>query len=152
MSLLTDEELSELWENHIVPVLDKKGINPIVYGRAVMVAYEKKLSEQEPVAWWNGKETAFFEHEFEGTLPPAYHIPLYTHPAQPKSEWISVEDRLPESRDEMLCLFVKDSGKTYVGTSSLNPAKTGFYVEYSFDEPIERVTHWQHLPSPPEAK
>ena len=34
----------------------------------------------DPIAWWNGKETAFFEHEFEGKLPEPWTIPLYKLP------------------------------------------------------------------------
>lgn len=33
----------------------------------------------EPVAWWNGKETAFFEHEVDGPVGEV-RIPLYTLP------------------------------------------------------------------------
>ena len=37
--------------------------------------------EQEPVAWWNGRETAWFEHELMGTNPPIENaIPLFTAP------------------------------------------------------------------------
>lgn len=33
----------------------------------------------EPVAWWNGKETAWFEHELDGYKPPPdATIPLFT--------------------------------------------------------------------------
>ena len=35
--------------------------------------------ESEPVAWWNGKETAFFEHEVDGPVGEVC-IPLYTTP------------------------------------------------------------------------
>ena len=39
---LTDEEISSLWDGHIVPVFGKNGINPIVFARAI----EAKLKEQ----------------------------------------------------------------------------------------------------------
>ena len=33
----------------------------------------------DPVAWWNGKETAWFEHELDGCKPPpGATIPLFT--------------------------------------------------------------------------
>ena len=42
--------------------------------------------EQEPVAWWNGRETVWFEHELMGTNPPIENpIPLYTAPT-PRNE------------------------------------------------------------------
>lgn len=39
---LTDEEISSLWDGHIVPVFGKNGINPIVFARAI----EAKLREK----------------------------------------------------------------------------------------------------------
>ena len=43
--------------------------------------------EQEPVGYWNGKETVFFSHELAGyKLPSDCFIPLYTHPQPKQSE------------------------------------------------------------------
>jgi hypothetical protein len=39
---LTDDEISSLWDGHIVPVFGKNGINPIVFARAI----ETKLQEK----------------------------------------------------------------------------------------------------------
>lgn len=39
---LTDDEISSLWDGHIVPVFGKNGINPIVFARAI----EAKLREK----------------------------------------------------------------------------------------------------------
>jgi hypothetical protein len=39
---LTDEEASQIWDGHIVPVFGKNGINPIVFARAI----EAKLKEK----------------------------------------------------------------------------------------------------------
>jgi hypothetical protein len=36
---LTDEEISRLWDSHVVPVFDKNGINPIVFARAIEAAH-----------------------------------------------------------------------------------------------------------------
>ena len=33
----------------------------------------------EPVGWWNGKETAYFEHETDGPVGEV-NIPIYLHP------------------------------------------------------------------------
>lgn len=42
--------------------------------------------KQEPVAWWNGKETAWFEHELCGwQAPDGCTIPLYTAPVDAKA-------------------------------------------------------------------
>jgi hypothetical protein len=39
---LTDEEIRGLWDNHIVPVFGTKGINPIVFARAIEAAHRIK--------------------------------------------------------------------------------------------------------------
>jgi hypothetical protein len=46
----------------------------------------KALAEPEPpVAWWNGRETVWFEHELMGTNPPIENpIPLYAAPTPRK--------------------------------------------------------------------
>ena len=36
---LTDGQLSTLWDNHVVPVFGKNGINPIVFARAIERAH-----------------------------------------------------------------------------------------------------------------
>lgn len=40
---LTNEEIDKMWDSHIVPVFGKKGINPIVFARAVEAAVWEKL-------------------------------------------------------------------------------------------------------------
>ena len=71
MSLLTDKEISSAFE--------KSDGTWVSAGRLIEAAVIKKLHEQEPVAWWNGKETAFFEHETDGPIGEV-SIPLYLHP------------------------------------------------------------------------
>ena len=39
---LTDEEISSLWDGHIVPVFGKNGINPIVFARAIEANLKEK--------------------------------------------------------------------------------------------------------------
>lgn len=36
---LTEEEISSLWDGHVVPVFGKNGINPIVFARAIERAH-----------------------------------------------------------------------------------------------------------------
>jgi hypothetical protein len=36
---LMDEQISQLWEGHVVPVFGKNGINPIVFARAIEAAH-----------------------------------------------------------------------------------------------------------------
>ena len=47
----------------------------------------------EPKAWWNGKETAFFEHETDGPVGEC-SIPLY---ATPHEAIIAAEQRVAEA-------------------------------------------------------
>lgn len=74
---------------------------------------------------------------------------------QSGSQWISVEDRLPDHRDSVLVfvksLQIEDDG---FKQSCLNPAMTAFYVKHdaSGEYPIERVTHWMPLPPSPDNK
>jgi hypothetical protein len=88
------------------------------------------------------------------TWLPAFHryhaelAKLNQEPVKQES-WISAEERLPDHRNDVLCFVVSNEGETSIKSSHLNPAKTGFYVEYEFDEPIEKVTHWMPLPLAP---
>lgn len=36
---LTEEEISNIWDGHVVPVFGKNGINPIVFARAIERAH-----------------------------------------------------------------------------------------------------------------
>ena len=56
--------------------------------RTVESAVAEIAKQNEPVAWWNGKETAFFEHETDGPVGEV-KIPLYTIP--PTAEQIANE-------------------------------------------------------------
>ena len=52
----------------------------------------EQAEKQKPVGYWNGKETAWFEHETLGSIDDCT-IPLYTAP--PQREWVglTVEDK-----------------------------------------------------------
>lgn len=80
MSLLTDEEIKLLGEGTSGTWQDD-----LQFARAIEASVIKKLHEQEPVAWWNGKETAFFEHETDGPIGEV-SIPLYLHPVPPEAK------------------------------------------------------------------
>lgn len=81
---------------------------------------------------------------------------------EPKNEWISVDERLPELEDgrnwgnhrpksiRVLCVCQQRSGKTFV--------KEGYYELFS-NKPcwripgsIDSVTHWMPLPKPPKGE
>lgn len=71
-------------------------------------------------------------------------------PAVPEG-WIGVEDRLPTHRNPCLVYSEHEEDGCVIKQSNLNPAMTGFYVEYSHDgsTPIEKITHWMPLPAAP---
>jgi len=60
--------------------------------KAIRAEARAEHEKQEPVAWWNGKETAWFEHELCGwQAPDGCTIPLYAAPVQPvKQEPVAV--------------------------------------------------------------
>lgn len=70
---------------------------------------------------------------------------------EPKKEWISVEDRLPEIGEEVLVVDV-DVSDVIVRVYSLNHDTKGYYWddEGGWWNDFECVTHWMPLPEPPE--
>jgi len=67
-------------------------------------------------------------------------------------QWLPIADGLPKPGVPVLCLTrrIYTPGATTVEQNQVNPAGTGFYVEYDdSDNPLEVVTHWQPLPLPP---
>lgn len=62
------------------------------------------------------------------------------------SEWISVEERLPEPMIEVVLCFCNDIVSEWQETLYRN--STG-WVQMTGDEFCPIVTHWQPLPEPP---
>lgn len=61
--------------------------------------------------------------------------------------WVACSERMPEEGDDMI-VFTDDIVMSGISYSK----KKGFYIqalEYDDDEPIDNVTHWMPLPSPP---
>lgn len=64
------------------------------------------------------------------------------------SEWISVEERLPEVNKNVLVFFPGIEGnKPHIYVSFLLPRK-----EFVLETVHGPVTHWMPLPEPPEVK
>lgn len=65
---------------------------------------------------------------------------------QSNSRWISVKDRLPENRKDVLCSLKHSPQQYHIHDGSFNGRswRDGHGFEFFF-----RVTHWQPLPEPP---
>ena len=61
------------------------------------------------------------------------------------SEWIRVEDRLPESDDSVL-VFIQNSHDEEIEIASYNPNRRR---AWDIDWLNATVTHWMPLPKPP---
>lgn len=73
--------------------------------------------------------------------------PSGNSPGTPDS-WISCSERMPEETGDII---VVSDGIVMSGISYSR--RDGFYIaalEYDDDEPIDGVTHWMHLPEPPQ--
>ena len=57
-------------------------------------------------------------------------------------KWISVDDRLPESKEEAIC--INADGDMMIGTYT----EWGWMFPYYF----EKLTHWMPMPEPPKGK
>jgi hypothetical protein len=75
----------------------------------------------------------------------------------PKSEWVSVEDRLPEETQDYLVVLNNEDIDIRLFNSNNDPYQTDFLMRNKFlfcdskgDWHItDRVTHWMPLPEPP---
>ncbi len=71
--------------------------------------------------------------------------------AEQTSEWISVEDGLPEDGEYVLCWYTDEGGNSWhtVGKVEEDTERWILDIEGAYD--FERtVTHWMPLPEPPE--
>ena len=64
-------------------------------------------------------------------------------------EWISVEDRLPENGDTVLC-FMKFGGQRLLQWDEAS----SWWLGYGSGDDWQKVdvTHWQYLPAPPKGE
>ena len=65
-----------------------------------------------------------------------------------KSEWISVDERLPENYGEYICC----TGHKTIMQLVYNPKHRLFNVSYDNVECAMKVTHWMPLPEAPKMK
>lgn len=57
----------------------------------------------EPIGWWNGKETAYFEHETDGPVGEV-NIPIYLHPQLTEQDKLDAA-RYKWLRDSAYCTY-----------------------------------------------
>lgn len=82
----------------------------------------------------------------EQVLYDIQHVPTLT----PPNEWISVEERLPDSQADVLVVaFWHENWQTMIGWHSDTSKKWRVITPYGEMEP-GGVTHWMPLPAPPE--
>jgi len=71
-------------------------------------------------------------------------------------EWISVEDRLPESQNIYLASWDYDGHKGIVGEAYHDGSNKWVFPFYANEKDVmtvmPNVTHWQPLPEPPKGE
>ena len=70
-----------------------------------------------------------------------------------QSEWISVEDRLPEESERFLVRYESTSDETpYTTIVYYNATNRTFHSLFLRIDQENPITHWQPLPEPPETR
>ncbi|WP_432756227.1 DUF551 domain-containing protein [Escherichia coli] len=98
------------------------------------------LTEHVPL---NGRQF----NNLKGCFYEALKVAMRNYPVTPDG-WISCSERMPEETGDII---VVSDGIVMSGISYSR--RDGFYIaalEYDDDEPIDGVTHWMHLPEPPQ--
>lgn len=67
-----------------------------------------------------------------------------------KSEWISVDERLPENDTERVLVHLSDC--SFTKPIGFNKLDTDRYVDGKWVRWSKYVTHWMPLPEPPQMK
>ena len=86
----------------------------------------------------------------EQVLYDIQHVPTLT----PPNEWVSVEERLPEKKQDVLMLF--KSGNMAVGWWHDVDEHVTFWCAYTDDgfytDCDDMPVYWMHLPAPPDRR
>ena len=93
-----------------------------------------------------GFDEAHLPELFNDDDKSTYTIPeLMEGFAKSQPKWVSVEDRLPEQKKQIL--IIEDDSMIEMGEYS-----GAYFIEYYGEELRENVTHWMHLPAAPQTK
>ena len=68
------------------------------------------------------------------------------------SQWISVEDRLPEPNERVLALWLLWGKEQRMNVLFMVGKPLNYWAGYRLEVPHDSVTHWQPLPNAPEDK
>lgn len=79
-------------------------------------------------------------------FPKQCGVPVCARFAQ-QSEWISVEDRLPQVIGKYICCVKNKDGNTWTITADYSPEMKTWFGQ--FGEVRNTVTHWMPLPEAP---
>ena len=91
------------------------------------------------------KVCEYFKNENQRDLDQTCPLYMWENYFVPKSEWISVDERLPEKRTHVI---VHDEDGTVGEAFYLNCD----LFEWVANEKMAFVTHWMPLPEPPKMK
>ena len=100
---------------------------------------------------WHHKPTPVseFESGFNQGINQAMWIITHAPTLTPPNEWVSVEDRLPDSQADVLVVaFWHENWQTMIGWHSDTGKKWRVITPHGEMEP-GGVTHWRPLPAPP---
>lgn len=122
-----------------------------------MFPYAEVAGTEEQIADWieqvglSGDDTASRARNLCWKVIEGFINVVKTQPAlTPPNEWISVEDRLPDSQADVLVVaFWHENWQTMIGWHSDTSKKWRVITPHGEMEP-GGVTHWMPLPEPPE--
>ncbi len=105
-----------------------------------MTEFQKLLDAKAKEAGWENFAQVFQKGELTFNVMPI--ITAAAHRYAEGGKWISVKDKLPDERQQVLCFA---SGERIFTAICVN---RGFLTWDEYEE-CELVTHWQPLPQPP---
>lgn len=100
---------------------------------------------------WHHKPTPVseFESGFNQGLNQSMWIITHAPTLTPPNEWVSVEDRLPASGQNVIATNGSDVGEAWYASLSRSWYR---YNGLEWNRICREVTHWMPLPAPPDSR